>query len=55
MLSIKSVIGLLQIDIDLVEPALIVPGQVLVELGLICGGPGTPFQKSAMEAIIELD
>jgi hypothetical protein len=54
-LPIKRVVCLLQIYIDLVEQALVAPGQALVELGLNRDGPRSPPWKSAMEAIMEPD
>jgi len=54
LLPIKVVIGLLQIYVDLVERALITPGQALVELGLDPGCPCTPPQKCHHDFLIDL-
>jgi hypothetical protein len=55
LLPIKRVVGLLQIYIDLLERALVAPGQALSKLSLDCGHPHSPPRKSAMEVIMELD
>ncbi len=44
LFPIKRIVCLLQINIDLIEWALITPGQALVELGLDCGSSGPPLR-----------
>ncbi len=55
LLPIKCIICLLQTYIDLIERALITPGQALSKLCLDCGCPCSTSRKSAMESIMELD
>jgi hypothetical protein len=52
---IQGVIGLLEIQIDLVQALLLHPRKLLIQLDLHDGRAGTPAQKSAMEAIVELN
>jgi hypothetical protein len=55
LLPVKRIIGLLQIYINLIERALVMPGQALSKLSLDHGLPHSLPRKSTMEAIMELD
>jgi hypothetical protein len=52
---VKGIIGLPQIQINLVEGFLLNPSKLLLQLYLHYGRPHTPFWKSAVEAVVELD
>ncbi len=52
---VNGVICLLEIHIDLVERALIMPCQLLGKLSLNQGCPCSPFWKASMKAIMEFN
>ncbi len=49
------IVGFLEIQIDLVQGGLVNPCKLLIQLDLHNGRAHTPTQKSAMEAIMELE
>jgi hypothetical protein len=52
---VEGIIGLPQIQINLVEGLLIHPSKLLLQLYLHYGCPRAPLWKSAVEAVMELD